>query len=96
MIGISLSRVHYILKNILNGRKIFARWVPHLLSGQKKQRVKIAKQFLKIFPKYDEKKFANVVTGDETWVHYSEPVRKVSDKIWATKNSRRPAIVKCT
>ena len=31
---------------------------------------------------YDEKKFANVVTGDETWVHYFEPVRKVSNKLW--------------
>ena len=51
-----------------------ARWVPHLLTdGQKKQKVKIAKQLLKIFPKYDEKKFAN---GDESGVHYMyfEPV----------------------
>ena len=82
MIGISLSRVHYILKTILNVRKISAEWVPHLLTdGQKKRRVKIAKQLLKIFPKYEGKKFANVVTGDTTWVYYFEPVRKVSNKI---------------
>ena len=56
--------------------------MPHLLTdGQKKQRVKTAKQMLKIFPKNDEKHFANVVTGVETWVHYFEPVRKVSNKI---------------
>ena len=35
-------------------------------------------------PKFDEKKFANVVTGDETWVHYFEPV---SNKIWTTSTS---------
>ena len=29
MVGISLSRVHYILKNNLNVRKISVRWVPH-------------------------------------------------------------------
>ena len=82
MVGISLSRVHYILKNILYVRKISARWVPHLLTdGQKKQRVKIAKQLLKIFPKYDAKR--NVVTGHETGIHYFVPVRKVSNKIWA-------------
>ena len=40
--------------------------------------------------------FANVVTGDETWVHYFEPVRKVSNKIWATKHSKRPIIAKCS
>ena len=47
-----------------------------------------------MFPKYDKKQFANVVTGDETWVHYFEPVRKVNNKIWATKHSKRPIIAK--
>ena len=47
-----------------------------------------------MFPKYDKKQFANVVTGDETWVHYFEPVRKVSNKIWATKHSKSPIIAK--
>ena len=47
-----------------------------------------------MFPKYDKKQYANVVTGDETWVHYFEPVRKVSNKIWATKHSKRPIIAK--
>ena len=47
-----------------------------------------------MFPKYDKKQFANVVTGDETWVHYFEPVRKVSNKIWASKRSKRPIIAK--
>ena len=47
-----------------------------------------------MFPKYDKKQFADVVTGDETWVHYFEPVRKVSNKIWATKHSKRPIIAK--
>ena len=71
------------------------RWVPHLLTDeQKRQRVKVAKKLLQMFPKYDKKQFANVVTGDETWVHYFEPVRKVSNKIWATKHSKRPIIAK--
>ena len=67
-----------------------------LIDDQKKQQVKIAKQLLKIFPKYDEKKFANIVTGNESWVHYFEPVMKVSIKIWATKNSNRPVTAKQT
>ena len=71
MVGISLSRVHYILKNTLNVRKISSGGcLIFLTGGQKKQRVKIAKQLLKIFTIYNGKKFANVVTGDETWVHY--------------------------
>ena len=94
-LGISLSMVHLILKKHLKVRKISARWVPHLLTDeQKRQQVKVAKKLLQMFPKYDKKQFANVVTGDETWVHYFEPVRKVSNKIWATKHSKRPIIAK--
>ena len=54
----------------------------------------MAKKLLQMFPKYDKKQFANVVTGDETWVHYFEPVKKVSNKIWATKHNKRPIIAK--
>ena len=69
--------------------------MPHLLTDeQKRQRVKVAKKLLQMFPKYDKKQFANVVTGDETWVHYFEPVRNVSNKSWATKHSKRPIIAK--
>ena len=67
----------------------------HLLTDeQKRQRVKVSKKLLQMFTKYYKKQFANVIKGDETWVHYFEPVRKVSNKIWATKHSKRPIIAK--
>ena len=50
----------------------------------------------KYFQNMMKKKFANGVTGDETSVHYFEPVRQISNKIWATKNSKRPVIAKRT
>ena len=81
-VGISLSTLHLILKKYLKVKKISARWVPHLLTDeQKRQLVKVAKKLPQMFPKYDKKQVANVVTGDETWFHYFEPVRKVSNKI---------------
>ena len=76
-------------------RNIFASWVPHLLTDeQNRQRVKEAKMLLQMFQTYDKKQFANVVAGDENWVYYFEQVRKVSNKISATKHSRRPITVK--
>ena len=95
-IGISLSTVHLILKKHLKVRKNFARWVPHLLTDeQNRQRVKVAKKkLLQMFQTCDKMQFGNVVTADEIWVYYFEPVRKVSNKIWATKHSRRPIIAK--
>lgn len=46
-----LARVHGILKKKnLKLRRINARWIPHLLSDeQKKVRVKIAKELLKLY-----------------------------------------------
>ena len=94
-VGISLSTVHLILQKHLKVRKISARWVPHLLTDEeKRQRIKVAKKLFQMFPKCDKKQFANFVTGNETWVHYFDPVRKVSIKIWATKHSKRPIIGK--
>ena len=51
-------------------------------------------KLLQMFPKYDKKQLANVVTCDETWVHYFKPVRKVSNMNWATKHSKRQKITK--
>ena len=54
----------------------------------------MAKKMLQMFQTCDKKQFANIVTGDENWVYYFEPVRKFSNKIWASKHSRRPIIAK--
>ena len=95
MTNLLLARVHAILKKHLKVRKINARWIPNLLTDeQKKTRVTMAKRLLKMYPKYSKKAFDNIVTGDETWVYYFEPKRKVDNRIWATKNARRPSIVK--
>ena len=52
---------HYILKKHLKVRKIFARWVPHLLTDEQKRiRVKVVKKLLQMFPTYDKRQFANV------------------------------------
>ena len=49
-VGISLSTVHLILKKHLKVRKIFARWVPHLLTDeQNRQLVKVVKKMLQMF-----------------------------------------------
>ena len=71
--------------------------MPHLVTKEQKlARVRIAKQLLKQFPKYNNRSVANIITGDETWVHFYEPKRKIQNKIWATKVSKRPCIAKRT
>ena len=67
-----------------------------LSDDQKRTRVTYAKKMLKLYPNFDKNKFANVVTGDETCVHFYEPQRKVRNKIWALTNTKRPCIAKRT
>ena len=32
------------------------------------------------------------MTGNEIWVQFFEPQRKIDNKIWATRNARRPVM----
>ena len=69
--------------------------MPHLLTyEQNRLRVKVAKTLIQMFQTYDKKQFADFVAGDKNRVYYFEPVRKVSNKISATKHSIRPIIAK--
>ena len=78
-------------------RRISARWIPQLVTKEQKLApARIVKQLLKQFPKYNNRSFANIITGDETWVHFYEPKRKIQNKIWATKGGKRPYIAKRT
>ena len=53
-----------------------ATWVSHLLTDeQNRQWVKVTKKLLQMVPVNGKKQFANVITGEETWVHNLEPVR---------------------
>ena len=67
--------------------------MPHLLiDEQKRQRVKVAKKLLQMFPKYDKKQFANCVMKLASIIF--EPVRKVNNKTWSTKHSQHPILAK--
>ena len=96
-VGISVGAAHTILRRDLKMRRISARWIPHLVTKEQKlARVRIAKQLLKQFLKYNNRSFANIITGDETWVHFYEPKQKIQNKIRATKGGKRPCIAKRT
>ena len=59
---------------------------------QKRVRGQMVKQLLKKFPRFNQRQFANIIIGDETWVHYFEPVKKIGNKIWLSKHGIRPVV----
>ena len=48
-------------------------------------RVRTARKLLKRFTRYDQKIFIIVVVGDESWLHYFEPLRKINKQVWLNK-----------
>ena len=44
------------------------------------------------YPKYQKKVFDSHISGDETWVYFYDPKRKVDNRIWALKHAKRPSI----
>ena len=96
-VGISVGAAHTIVRRDVKMRRISARWIPHLVAEEQKLAlVRIAKQLLKQFPKFNNRCFENIITGDETRVHFYEPKRKIQNKIWVTKGGKRPCIAKRT
>ena len=78
--GISEGSVQTILKKRLDLRKVYARWVPHLLTEeQKTQRLKCALKLLKTYKGFNSRVISNLLTGDESWVHTFEPQRRAME-----------------
>ena len=64
------TSVYSIITQDLMMKKVAARWVPKLLSDEQKQeRVRLARQSLRLYEANEDEYLARFVTMDETWVH---------------------------
>ena len=94
--GIHLSSVLKILREQLELCKIWAHWVPHLLTDKQKQsQVRLASQIIEKYDKCDPHRFEEIVTGDETWIYHFQPNSKAKNKVWVSSEGDRPVIVRC-
>ena len=82
-VGISQERVHSILIEDLEMRKLSARWVPRLLTvDQKHTRRTLSRTNLNLFEEDPANFLKRFVTMDETWVHHFTPEAKQQSKQW--------------
>ena len=62
---------------ILGMSKVWARWVPRMLTNyQKRTRLNISRNFLSHYEDNPGSFIEQVVTQDETWVHHFDPESK--------------------
>ena len=97
MIGISKGATLNMLRRILKMEKQWACWVPNLLQErQKHARVKLSKKRIKNFPTYVQRNFSEIITVDESWIHFFQSRRKIRDRVRVIKHSRRSCIARRT
>ncbi len=85
-----LRTIHHALHNKMKLKKRPAKWVPHTLSNQQKQRrVQMACDLLHHF-RHALTLQDHLVTGDESWFWCYEPEIKRSTSAWLRSNKRRP------
>ena len=90
-VGISQVRVHSILTEDLEMRKLSARWVPRLRTvDQKHTRRTLSRTNLNLFEEDPANFLKRFVTTDETWVHYFTPEAIQQSKQWKHPGSPPP------
>lgn len=89
--SISKGSVFKIVRDNLGLSKVSARWVPKQLSAdQKLVRKTTSKDLLARHKRQGDGFLHHIVTGDETWIHHSEPESKVQSKQWVRAGSPPP------
>ena len=93
---ISRSLLHEIVSIKLNFRKLYARWVPKILTDEHiVKRQGSALQFLSRYEEEGDNFLSRIVTGDETWVSHVTPESKQQSIEWrhttspSTKKSKQ-------
>ncbi|XP_076028457.1 protein GVQW3-like [Oratosquilla oratoria] len=90
-LGISCQRVGHIIHNILDMRKLSAKWVPKCLKAdQKRIRVTTSKTIFDRFTAGMANFMARLVTKDETWLHNYDPLTNQQSVEWRHGGSPRP------
>ncbi|UYV72608.1 hypothetical protein LAZ67_10000042, partial [Cordylochernes scorpioides] len=96
-IEIRRSSIGTIMSDVLNFRKVCARWVPRLLlENHKQQRMEAARAFLEMHQRDGDQLFSRIVTGDESWVHLSTPETKRQSMVWKKPEESAPKKAKVT
>ena len=88
---ISEGRVFKILHKSLGMRKLFSKWVSHLITtDQKQQRFEDYEHCLELFKRGKKVFLRRYVTMNETWIHHDTPETKKSLVEWKATGESRP------
>ena len=88
---LSYGTTHHVITNALGYNKVCARWVPRMLTPEKKQvRLATSRDDLSLYNADPAKFLRRCVTMDETWAHHFDPEIKQQSKQWKHVTSPTP------
>ena len=94
IISLSPPTLNEILHQRLKISKVCARWIPHRLTeDQKDRRVSWCKFMIQKFDNGKSKLLDHVVTGDETWIYQYDPESKKQSSVWRFPGEHNPTKV---
>ena len=89
--GISYGTLNTVIRDQLHMRKLCCRWVPHQLKQQHlDSRIEFSRFMLEKFDGGDSEYVSNIVTGDETWIHFYDPESKQQSMQWVADGEDVP------
>lgn len=96
-LDISTTSVYEIMKSQLGMKKVSTRWVPKLLTPiQRANRVDCCEELLQESEEDPADFFDQIVTGDETWIYYYDPLSQREAKVWKKPNEETPTQLRRT
>jgi [histone H3]-lysine36 N-dimethyltransferase SETMAR len=88
---ISKERVGHIAHENLDMPKLFAKWLPRLLTiDQNQQRVDDSEQCLAIFNRKKDEFFRRYITMDVTWLLHNTPESNRQSAVWTQRDKPNP------
>lgn len=88
---ISKERVHHIIHEYLDMRKLCAKWVPRELTiDQKQQRVDDSEECLAMLNRNKSEFLRRYVTMDETWLYHYTPESNRQSAEWTARDEPNP------
>ena len=95
ILKIGTAAILSIVHDKLRFRKLCTRWVPReLTEEQKRTRVSWCKMMLRVFENGESKRVSDIVTMDETWLYFYDPVRKRDNRVWVREGDAAPVKAK--
>jgi len=87
ILNVHHSVIHRILTDVMGLTRVNFRWIPHRLEEhQKLNRVELSKSILHFLENATTQQLSMVITGDETWVYFSNP----RSFMWMDSSVERP------